>query len=377
MTERKPPERPQESSALKVNAGIEQPPNINETAVRAFKSRKPRQLSVEEYVEGILRGDRVILSMAITLIESSLKRDFEFAQQIIEKCIPFAGKSLRIGITGVPGVGKSTFIEAFGTHLTARGNKIAVLAVDPSSEISKGSILGDKTRMEQLAVDENAFVRPSPSAGSLGGVARKTREIIILCEAAGFNIVLVETVGVGQSETAVHSMVDFFLLLMLAGAGDELQGIKRGIIEMCDGMAINKADGDNLNKAKAARIQYENALHLFPPPPTGWTPRVELCSAIQKTGIDKVWEMIAGHDALLKQNGHFELKRRQQQRFSMLETINQALVNSFYQNPEVMKLMPRMEAALNEHHLTSFQAASHLLKEYFKPFGQEPPAENI
>jgi LAO/AO transport system kinase len=377
MTEKKHPEENTERSALKVNAGIEQPPSINEAAVRAFKARKPQSIKAEDYVEGILRGDRVLLSKAITLIESSLPRDFELAQQIIERCIPFSGKSLRIGITGVPGVGKSTFIEAFGTYLIARGNKIAVLAVDPSSEISKGSILGDKTRMEQLAVDENAFVRPSPSAGSLGGVARKTREIIILCEAAGFNIVLVETVGVGQSETTVHSMVDFFLLLMLAGAGDELQGIKRGIIEMCDGMAINKADGDNLNKAKAARIQYENALHLFPPPPTGWTPRVALCSSIQKTGIDKVWEMIMEHDSLLKNNGYFEMKRNQQQRFSMLETINQALVNSFYQNPQVLELLPRMEAALHKNQLTSFQAANHLLKEYFKLFGQEPPAENI
>jgi LAO/AO transport system kinase len=377
MTEKKHPEENTERSALKVNAGIEQPPSINEAAVRAFKARKPQSIKAEDYVEGILRGDRVLLSKAITLIESSLPRDFELAQQIIERCIPFSGKSLRIGITGVPGVGKSTFIEAFGTYLIARGNKIAVLAVDPSSEISKGSILGDKTRMEQLAVDENAFVRPSPSAGSLGGVARKTREIIILCEAAGFNIVLVETVGVGQSETAVHSMVDFFLLLMLAGAGDELQGIKRGIIEMCDGMAINKADGDNLNKAKAARIQYENALHLFPPPPTGWAPRVELCSSIQKTGIDKVWKMIMEHDSLLKNNGYFDMKRNQQQRFSMLETINQALVNSFYQNPQVLVMLPRMETALHKNQLTSFQAASNLLKEYFKPFGQDPPAENI
>ena len=364
-------------SALKVNAGIEQPPSINEAAVTAFKARKPRQLSVSDYVQGILRGDRVLLSKAITLIESSLPRDFELAQQIIEKCIPYSGNSLRIGITGVPGVGKSTFIEAFGTYLTAKGNKIAVLAVDPSSEISKGSILGDKTRMEQLAVDEHAFVRPSPSAGSLGGVARKTREIIILCEAAGFNIVLIETVGVGQSEPAVHSMVDCFLLLMLAGAGDELQGIKRGIIEMCDGMAINKADGDNLNKAKAAKVQYENALHLFPPPQSGWTPRVELCSAFHKTGIDKIWEMILEHKTLLKNNGFFDRKRAQQQKFSMLETINQALISSFYQNPLVTSLMPDMEAALEEKHLTSFQAAGRLLKAYFSNTGQEPPPENI
>jgi len=257
------------------------------------------------------------------------------------------------------------------------GNKIAVLAVDPSSEISKGSILGDKTRMEKLAVDQNAFIRPSPSAGSLGGVARKTREIIVLCEAAGFNIVLVETVGVGQSETAVHSMVDFFLLLMLAGAGDELQGIKRGIIEMCDGMAINKADGDNLNKAKAARIQYQNALHLFPPPASGWKPRVETCSAITKTGIDQVWEMIQQHEKLLKTSGHFELKRNSQQKFSMLDTINQALVNSFYQHPQVNEVLPDIESALNENKLSAYQAANKLLSEYFYNLGIKPPQENI
>ncbi|MEE4177703.1 MAG: methylmalonyl Co-A mutase-associated GTPase MeaB [Bacteroides sp.] len=377
MAKEKKEKKLQESSALKVNAGIEQPPNINEAAVLAFKARKPRKIAIDDYVQGILGGDRVLLSKAITLIESSLPRDFELAQQIIEKCIPYSGNSLRIGITGVPGVGKSTFIEAFGTFLTAQGNKIAVLAVDPSSEISKGSILGDKTRMEQLAVDENAFVRPSPSAGSLGGVARKTREIIILCEAAGFNIVLIETVGVGQSETTVHSMVDFFLLLMLAGAGDELQGIKRGIIEMCDGMAINKADGDNLNKARSAKVQYENALHLFPPPQTGWTPRVELCSAFYKTGIDKIWEMILEHDALLKSNGSFTRKRAHQKKFSMLETINQALIASFYQNQRVNTLMPNMESALDENQLTSFQAAGNLLKAYFSHTGQEPPPENI
>ena len=377
MPEKKQPLHKNETSALKVNAGIEQPPSLNEEAVKAYKARKPKHLGVEDYVNGILKGDRVLLSKAITLIESSLARDFELSQQIIEKCLPFAGNSIRIGITGVPGVGKSTFIEAFGSHLTAMGNKIAVLAVDPSSEISRGSILGDKTRMEKLAVDENAFIRPSPSAGSLGGVARKTREIIVLCEAAGFNIVLVETVGVGQSETAVHSMVDFFLLLMLAGAGDELQGIKRGIIEMCDGMAINKADGDNLNKAKAARIQYQNALHLFPPPASGWKPKVETCSAITKTGIDQVWEMIQQHEKLLKSTGHFELKRNSQQRYSMLDTINQALVKSFYQHPLVNKVLPVIESALNENKLSAYQAASKLLSEYFNNLGIKPPQENL
>ena len=366
MPGKKEQQAPENKSALKVNAGIEQPASINEAAVRAFRLRHKRHLQVDDYVQGILSGDRVMLSKAITLIESALPSHYKLAQRVIEKCVPQSGNALRVGITGVPGVGKSTFIEALGKHLTGKGHKIAVLAVDPSSAISRGSILGDKTRMEQLAVDENAFVRPSPSAGSLGGVARKTREIIILCEAAGYDIVLVETVGVGQSETAVHSMVDFFLLLMLAGAGDELQGIKRGIIEMCDGMAINKADGDNIIRAQAARVQYQNALHLFPPPPTGWTPRVESCSAIKKTGIEQVWNMILEHESLLRNNGHFFIKRNQQQKARMLETINQTLTDHFYQHPEVVRMMSQVEQQLAQSRSTSYQAASQLLEAYFK-----------
>lgn len=361
------------SSALKVNKGIEQPPSINEQAARAFSTRSRKQLRPDDYVEGIRQGDRVILSKAITLIESALPGHSDMAQQIIEKCIPHSGNSLRIGITGVPGVGKSTFIEAFGKHLTGMGHQIAVLAVDPSSEISKGSILGDKTRMEQLAVDQNAFVRPSPSAGSLGGVARKTREIIILCEAAGYDVVLVETVGVGQSEVAVHSMVDFFLLLMLAGAGDELQGIKRGIIEMCDGMAINKADGENLNAARLARVQYENALHLFPPTPTGWKPRVEICSSLNKAGIGHIWEMIEEYNKLMNEKGYFAIKRQSQQKFRMYESINETLTSHFYQHPGVIKRLPEVELLLSQNKLTSFQAASQLLREYFQSREIMPP----
>ncbi|HSV89150.1 MAG TPA: methylmalonyl Co-A mutase-associated GTPase MeaB [Bacteroidales bacterium] len=359
----------QKRSALKVNPGIEQPPNINEMAAAAFKVRKPRKLCVGDYVEGILRGDCVLLSKAITLVESSLDCHYVQAQQIIEKCLPYSGKSIRIGITGVPGVGKSSFIETFGVFLTGIQHKVAVLAIDPSSEISGGSILGDKTRMERLSSEPNAFIRPSPSAGTLGGVARKTREIIILCEAAGFNIVLVETVGVGQSETAVHSMVDFFLLLMLAGAGDELQGIKRGIIEMCDGMAINKADGDNFNKAKIARVQYQNALHLFPPAQSGWKPKVEICSALMNTGIDRVWEMICDYISMTKSNGFFDLKRAGQQKHRMLDTINQALIKEFYQNQGVRNIFPAIEEELNNNHLTSYQAATKLLEQYFAHFG--------
>ncbi|HSV88095.1 MAG TPA: methylmalonyl Co-A mutase-associated GTPase MeaB [Bacteroidales bacterium] len=365
MPEKNPKKEIQQPSALKVNPGIEQPPSINEQAAQAYKGRKPRNLAVGDYVEGILRGDSMLLSKAITLVESSLECHYVQAQQIIEQCLPYSGNSMRLGITGVPGVGKSSFIETFGVFLTGRGHKVAVLAIDPSSEISRGSILGDKTRMERLSSDPNAFIRPSPSAGTLGGVARKTREIIILCEAGGFDIVLVETVGVGQSETAVHSMVDFFLLLMLAGAGDELQGIKRGIIEMCDGMAINKADGDNLHKATLAQAQYQSALNLFPPPPSGWRPKVETCSALMNTGIDRVWEMIRNYNTHVKANGFFELKRSKQQKHRMLETINQALVSSFYQNAAVMSILPKIEEELHNNHLTSYQAASKLLEKYF------------
>jgi len=352
-------------SALKVNKGIPQPSSLNEQAASSYKLRKRQILEPAEYVKGILAGDRVLLSRAITLIESALPSHYALAQQIIEQCIPHSGNSLRVGITGVPGVGKSTFIEAFGNYLTRHGHRIAVLAVDPSSAISKGSILGDKTRMETLAVNENAFVRPSPSAGSLGGVARKTREIIILCEAAGYDVVLVETVGVGQSEVAVHSMVDFFLLLMLAGAGDELQGIKRGIIEMCDGMVINKADGDNINKAKSARSQYENALHLFPPPASGWIPKVTICSSLQKTGIAQVWDMILDFEQKVKESGFFVEKRNRQQQFRLHETINETLQAHFYNDPVIIKKISEVESLLARQKMTSFQAASKLLDVYF------------
>ncbi len=352
-------------SALKVNKGIEQPQVLNDKAVKAIQLRRKQHLSVEDYVNGILSGDRSMLSRAITLIESSLPTHFEKAQQIIERCIPNSSASFRIGITGVPGVGKSTFIEAFGMHLINKGHKIAVLAVDPSSEISKGSILGDKTRMELLSNHPNAFIRPSPSAGSLGGVARKTREIIILCEAAGFDRVLVETVGVGQSETAVHSMVDFFLLLMLSGAGDELQGIKRGIMEMCDGMVINKADGDNLLKAQMARVQYQNALHLFPPPPSGWTPRVELCSSIKKTGIENIADVITSFETFTKENGFFEKKRKNQLNNQMYETIQQFLSDHFKHHPKVLETTQLTLKMIEENKLTPYQAAQQLLNIYF------------
>ena len=283
------PENNEAYKGLVVNAGIEQPSSVNPY----LKRSKKRELSVADYVEGIVKGDVTVLSRAVTLVES-VKQDHQaIAQEVIEKCLPYSGNSIRIGISGVPGAGKSTSIDVFGLHVLEKyDGKLAVLAIDPSSERSKGSILGDKTRMEKLSVHPKSFIRPSPSAGSLGGVARKTRETIVLCEAAGFDKIFVETVGVGQSETAVHSMVDFFLLIQLAGTGDELQGIKRGIMEMADGIVINKADGDNLERAKLAASQFRNALHLFPAPESGWTPQVLTYSGFYNLGVKEVWDMV-------------------------------------------------------------------------------------
>ncbi len=354
-----------EYSGLNVNQGIEAPPSVSEDSVKRFlKNKKKRVLSVQQYVDGILNGDITILSQAVTLVESSKPEHQEIAQEIIVKCLPFSGNSVRIGITGVPGVGKSTFIEAMGKHITAQGQKLAVLAIDPSSERTKGSILGDKTRMEDLSIDPNAYIRPSPSAGSLGGVARKTRETIVLCEAAGFNHIFIETVGVGQSETAVHSMVDFFLLLMLAGAGDELQGIKRGIMEMADAITINKADGNNIEKAGLARVQYMNALHLFPATESGWKPKVLTCSAYMKTGISEIWQTIDEYLGHVKNNGYFQHRRNEQSKFWMYETINEHLRNNFYQDEQIKTLMEESEKRVLKEEISSFVAAKKLLDLY-------------
>lgn len=354
-----------EYSGLNVNQGIAPLPSVSEDSVKRFlKNKKKRSLSVQQYVDGILNGDITVLSQAVTLVESSKPEHQEIAQEIIVKCLPFSGNSVRIGITGVPGVGKSTFIEAMGKHITAQGKKLAVLAIDPSSERTKGSILGDKTRMEDLSIDPKAYIRPSPSAGSLGGVARKTRETIVLCEAAGFNHIFIETVGVGQSETAVHSMVDFFLLLMLAGAGDELQGIKRGIMEMADAITINKADGNNIEKAGLARIQYMNALHLFPATESGWKPKVLTCSAYMKTGISEIWETIDEYLGQVKNNGYFQHRRNEQSKFWMYETINEHLRNNFYQNEQIKSLMEESEEKVLKEEISSFVAAKKLLDFY-------------
>lgn len=352
---------------LNVNEGVAQPNTFNEDSIKRFlKNKRKKLLTPDAYVEGILNGNITTLSQAVTLVESAKKEHQEIAQEIITKCLPYSGKSLRIGITGVPGVGKSTFIESMGKYITKRGGKLAVLAIDPSSERSKGSILGDKTRMEELSSDPNAYIRPSPSAGSLGGVARKTRETIVLCEAAGFDTIFIETVGVGQSETMVHSMVDFFLLLMLAGAGDELQGIKRGIMEMADAITINKADGNNIEKAEMARVQYKNALHLFPPTDSGWTPKVLTCSAFHHIGIDKIWDTIQGYVDLVKKNGYFQHKRNEQSKFWMYETINDRLKSDFYQNDMLKTMTKGFEQKVLGEEMSSFVAARELLDFYYQ-----------
>jgi LAO/AO transport system kinase len=353
-------------SALHEKAGIAPPEIISSASVEHIKNLKKRQPSSEELISGILAGNITALSRAITLVESTNVSHLAKANEVINGCLPHANNSVRIGITGVPGVGKSTFIEAFGTFLTGLGKKVAVLAVDPSSSISHGSILGDKTRMEELVKDKNAFIRPSASGESLGGVARKTRESIILCEAYGFDTIIIETVGVGQSETAVHSMVDFFLLLNLAGAGDELQGIKRGIMEMADAIVINKADGDNIKRARLAKVEFNRALHLFPMKSSGWSPKVTTCSAITNEGISDVWETILEYFALTKENDYFHQKRKEQNKYWMLETINEQLKLNFFNHPEIMQLLEESKKAVQNNEISPFAAAQLLLGKYFK-----------
>lgn len=326
-----------------------------------------KRLSVDQYVTGIQANNRVILSRGITLVESQRPRDIVLAQQVLAQLMSRpTNKTIRIGITGSPGVGKSTFIESFGKYLTSLGKKVAVLAIDPSSQKTRGSIMGDKTRMEELVRDPLAYIRPSASGSTLGGVARKTRESILLCEAAGYEVVIVETVGVGQSEVAVKEMTDFFLLLMLAGAGDELQGIKKGIMEMTDTIAITKADGDNIKQAKRARVEYMTALHLFPPNPSGWIPQVTTCSSLAASNIDKVWGIIADFWEKQLQNGWLQKTRAAQNLHWMHDTIKETLINAFYKDEQVKAALPQLESQVAAGQEPAYAAALALLAQYQK-----------
>ena len=380
-------------SALNVAEGVAAQPIVNP----AFVRRRRPELSTEQFVEGILARDIAVLSQAITLVESNNPAHYAQAQHIIEQCLPHAGRSIRIGITGVPGAGKSTFIEAIGSMVvnqttgsfgeaatSARnaarrqgytaemaaqqsgGHRLAVLAIDPSSERSGGSILGDKTRMESISTDPRIYIRPSPSAGSLGGVARKTRETVVLCEAAGYDVIFIETVGVGQSETAVHSMVDMFMLLQIAGAGDELQGIKRGIMEMADMIVITKADGENITRAELAGRQFENALMLFPTPESGWKPRVYTSSAYAGTGLSEVWGGVGEFLSFVRSNGYYAANRNRQNQYWMRETIDETLRSNFYNNPEIEVLLPRYREMVLSDRMSSFVAAHELLDKYYQ-----------
>lgn len=328
------------------------------------KYSKAYSLSNEEYLMGIRKGDRSILSRAITLIESDNPKHKKKSDRLISSCLPNSGKSFRLGITGVPGVGKSTFIEAFGSMLIKNNYKVAVLAIDPSSAKSKGSILGDKTRMATLSANENAFIRPSPAVNTLGGVARKTRESIVLCEAAGYDFIIVETVGVGQSEVAVKSMVDFFLLLLLPGAGDELQGIKRGIVEMADMLVINKADGELKNISKRAKLDYENALHLFPSTDSNWDVPVLTCSSVEKTGLDNIQELLDNYQNKMKKSGFLKTQREKQNEYWLTESLFDTLKLDFLNDKKVADHLDQLKKKVSSGKLSPFIAAEELIDLY-------------
>jgi len=353
--------KPSKKKALEEIDGIPEPDMTSQFSIDKFKKKRSEPLQPDSLTEAILKGDVTALSRAITLIESKNPTHKETADTVIKDCLPYANKSIRIGITGVPGVGKSTFIETFGKYLTQNGKKLAVLAVDPSSSLTKGSILGDKTRMEELVRDTNAYIRPSASGDSLGGVARKTRESIILCEAAGFDTILIETVGVGQNETAVHSMVDFFLLLKLAGAGDELQGIKRGIMEMADAIVINKADGDNLRNAKNAQMEFKRALHYYPDKEYGWATQVLLCSALKNSGIEEINHLIDSYVEQMKSSGYFFEKRFEQNKYWLLQTIEERLKHNFFGRPEIKAELDKQLKLISANNTTPFAAADYLM----------------
>ncbi|MEZ4386753.1 MAG: methylmalonyl Co-A mutase-associated GTPase MeaB [Candidatus Krumholzibacteriia bacterium] len=346
-----------EQPAVTTRPGVPQPQNY----VRLDLRKKRRILSTEEYVAGVRSGDRTLLARAITLVESNAPAHFDQAQEVVQALLPHRGKAVRVGVTGVPGAGKSTLIESLGTLLTGRGLKVAVTAVDPSSSVSGGSVLGDKTRMETLANDPLAFIRPSPSGGTLGGVTRKTREAIVLLEAAGYDVVLVETVGVGQSETVVRDMVDFFLLVLIAGGGDELQGIKKGVIELADAIVINKADGDNVQAAELARAEYERALHYLRPATEGWQSRAFTCSATANRGIAELWRVVEAFVARARTSGVLDARRRRQERRWVRQLVREQLEERFLRDPAVSALMPELEAAVERGEVPAATAARRLL----------------
>jgi len=348
--------------AIEEKDGISQTEIVNSSLAYKIQKKRKSFPGAQKLIKGIFKNDVTALSQAITLVESSNAIHLEKANTIIKACIPKANQSIRIGITGVPGVGKSTFIEVFGKHLTSLGKKVAVLAIDPSSSLTKGSILGDKTRMEALVRDSNAFIRPSASGESLGGVARKTRETIILCEAAGFDTIIIETVGVGQSEIAVSSMVDFFLLLKLAGAGDELQGIKRGIIEMADAIVINKTDGENIKQANIAKIEFSRALHLYPEKESSWKPKVLTCSALKNEGIEDIWKMVSEYKNTTESNNHWDTKRNQQNKYWLIQTIENQLQENFFNSNKIKKELKLQLQLIEQQKTTPFAAAEYLLK---------------
>lgn len=329
---------------------------------RADHHTSPRQsIDLNAYIEGVLSGNRAMLARAITLVESNALRHFVEAQSLLQSLLPHTGNSIRIGITGVPGAGKSTFIDTFGMYLAEQGHKVAVLAIDPSSSVSRGSILGDKTRMENLSRNENAFIRPSPTGGMLGGVARKTRESMLVCEAAGYDVILVETVGTGQSEITMRSMVDFFLLLMITGAGDELQGIKKGVIEIADALVINKADGDNLIPAKTARAEYNRVLHFLTSATQGWTTRAYTCSALTGEGIDQIWHVVQDFREQTQASGVFQTRRQEQMREWLHTVIENQLRDYFFNHPAIRSALPDIESAVMRGEIPATSGAQQLL----------------
>ena len=354
------------TSSLSINMGKESPSDLSVDKLNSFIGKKRKKYSLEEYCKGILDGDRVVLGRALTLIESKIKEDNVLSNKIIEKCLPYSGKSIRIGITGIPGVGKSTFIETFGLYLLEQKKKIAVMAVDPSSNLSGGSLMGDKTRMDILSSKENVFIRPSATSGFLGGVNRATREAIILCEAAGYDIILIETVGVGQSEILVHSMVDFFLLLQIAGAGDELQGIKKGIMEMADAIAVSKSDGDNVLKAELCKKELENATHYSLNYDPDWSIPVTTISSQENKDIDQIWEIISKHNEIMKKNGKFENRRKVQLDQWLTTSISQTLENNFYNDTDIIKEFDIIKTAVIKGEISPVVASEKLIKLFSK-----------